>query len=83
MSHPDYKINFGKIIEEANKKDRERWEKINEKSENSRKNQVELVREAVERIKRNNKKKYEKINDPNTPEWERAALIIEDILTTL
>lgn len=83
MSYTNYKINFRKIIEEANKKDRERWVKINEHCEKSRKNQVELVREAVERIKRNNKRKYEKINDPNTPEWERAALIIEDILTTL
>jgi len=83
MSYSNYKINFRKIIEEANRKDRERWIKISEYCEKSRKNQVELVREAVERIKTNNKKKYDKINDPNTPEWERAVLIIEDILTTI
>jgi uncharacterized protein YfaT (DUF1175 family) len=83
MSYPNYKINFRKIIEEANRKDRERWIKINEYCEKRRKNQVELVREAVERIRRNNQKKYDKINDPKTPDWERAALIIEDILTTL
>lgn len=83
MSYTNYKINFRKIIEEANRKDKERWTKINEYCEKSRKNQVELAREAVERIRINNKKKYDKINDPETPDWERAALIIEDILTTL
>lgn len=83
MSYHNDEIDFEKIIEEANRKKRERWIEINEYCERNNKKQVELVREAFESIKRHNKKKYDKIKDSNTSDWERASLIIEDILTTI
>ena len=83
MSYPSDKIDFGKIIEEAKRKESNRWIKINEYCKKNRINQIELVRKEFERIKRYNKKKHDKINNSNTSDWERWSLILEDILTTI
>ena len=77
------KIDIGKIIYIANRKERENWVKINEYCKLNKKYQEELVREAFVGIKKYNKAKFDKINDPNTSDGERAAILTEYIITKI
>jgi len=65
MSYPNYKLDLGKIIQEVNQREKEKWERIMEYCRKNNKNQRELVREAFEDIKRRNKEKLKKLEDPN------------------
>ena len=83
MSYHNDEIDFRKIIEEAKRKESERWKIINEHCKKNGKKHIEYVRESFEGIKRTNKKKYDKIKDKKTPYNLKVSLIFEDIMTTI
>jgi len=80
MSYPSYKINFGKIIQEYNRKQSKEWLEINQFCKRKKLEHTELIREAFERLSR---KDRELLENPNTPEGLRALALLKRIMLEL
>lgn len=80
MSYPNYKINFGEIIREYNRRRSKEWIEINQFCKRKQLDQVKLVREAFEHL---GKEYQEMLRNPNTPDGIKALALLQRVMLEL
>ena len=63
MSYPNNKIDFGKIIRESNRKDKENWARIMQDIKNCNKKNMKTWEEIKERCRKYNKNEMELVRE--------------------
>jgi hypothetical protein len=80
MPYLDNEIDVGALIREANRKEREKWNKVIEYCKKKGIEQERLVRDAFDYVKEYNKKYYAQMNDPSIPKAQRDAIRFQKTL---
>jgi len=81
MSYPNYKINFGKIIQECNRRQSKEWLEINQFCKRKKLEHTELIREAFERLGREDKELLK--GNLSTHKGLRALALLQRIMLEL